>query len=488
MGLSMAERRGVTREMAIRYTRITKRERGVMVSELCALTGWTRRHARRRLSQIPLTGSPPQRRTPVRPRTYDDEVIAILRKLWAMMGGPCGKRLAPFLPELVAALERHGELTLDPYVRARLITMSAATIDRALVVERRKLRIKGRSGTKPGSMLKNQIPIRTFSQWDENQPGFLEIDLVGHEGGNSSGEFCQTLDATDVCSGWTEMRVVRNKAQRWVHEALVDITSALPFPLKGIDSDNGSEFINDHLFRWCAKHRVTFTRARSGRKNDNCFIEQKNWTHVRHAVGYARYDTSAEMKILAELYAVWSQQLNFFGPQMRLASKTREGSKVTRRYDTAATPYRRLLTSEHLDAASKDALTLRYESLNPAALSREIARLQRRLLEVTARKARTRKAQADKLARTAPTEPRERTAPRSATRTPKAAPSDAPGAARGKGRAPTTRPSPGRSEQTRTRRARDPGPTTTRGEVSTPPRPATRTSLVRQRRDATRTY
>ncbi len=387
MGLSMAERRAVTREMAIRYTRAGKKERGVILDELCALTCWTRRHARRRLSQVLLAGQLPARRPPVRPRTYDDEVLGTLRTIWAMLGGPCGKRLAPFLTEMVQVLERCDELSLAPAARNKLCGISASTIDRALAPERHRLGVKGRSGTKPGSMLKSQIPIRTFSEWNENAPGFFEMDLVAHDGGVAAGEYCQTLDITDVFSGWTEMGAVPNKAQRWVHEELKAIRLRLPFELAGLDSDNGGEFINDQMLRWCIANKITFTRSRPYRKNDNCFVEQKNWTHVRQAVGYARYDTPTELKILRELYGVLRLQLNFFSPQMRLVSKSREGSKVTKRYDVARTPYQRLMQSEHLDARQKRALRRQYMQLNPAELSREIGRIQRKLMAATARKA-----------------------------------------------------------------------------------------------------
>src|SRR6266511_1384220 len=193
-------------------------------------------------------GAPEAPRKP-RGRIYGQDVIQALRVVWATMNGPAGKRLAPFMAEIVEALERHGELPMEPGVRTKLLAMSSATIDRALAPERRRLRVKGRSGTKPGSILKRQIPIRTFAEWDEGRPGFCEVDLVAHDGGSPYGEFCQTLDLTCVATGWTEPRALRNKAQRWVHEAIHEIAEELPFPLLGLDSDNGSEFINMHLFR-----------------------------------------------------------------------------------------------------------------------------------------------------------------------------------------------------------------------------------------------
>jgi len=191
----------------------------------------------------------------------------------------CGKRLTPMLPVLIDHLELHGELSLSPAVRAKLLTISSATVDRLLGPVRRKMQIKGRGHTKPGTLLKYQIPIRTFAQWDDARPGFLEIDLVGHDGGNARGEFLFTLDATDVATGWTETVAVRNKAQVHVLAALCQIRERLPFPLLGIDSDNGSEFINAHFLRYCSAEQLTFTRGRTGRKNDGCFVEQKKLLH-----------------------------------------------------------------------------------------------------------------------------------------------------------------------------------------------------------------
>jgi hypothetical protein len=385
----MAERRAVTKQMATRYREVSKAEKGRMLDELCALTGWTRRHARRALAEA-ATGRPQPPRK-LRPRTYGRDVLEPLRFLWATLDGPAGKRLAPFMTEVVEALERHGELEVSPEVRAKLLRISASTIDRALAPERRRLRVRGRQGTKPGSILKRQIPIRTFAEWDERRPGFCEVDLVGHDGGSGDGEFCQTLDLTCVATGWTEMRALRTKAQRWVFEALVDIRRALPFPLLGLDCDNGSEFINVELFRYCEQEGITFTRTRPYRKNDNCFIEQKNWPVVRQQVGYLRYDTPAELGALQELYRHLRLYVNFFQPQMKLVAKTRRGAKVSKTFDAAKTPYRRILESTPVTKEAKDHLTRTYLELNPAQLKRQITTCQDRLLEVSRSKPQRRK-------------------------------------------------------------------------------------------------
>lgn len=363
--------------MAKRYRNASKRGKGQVLDELCALTGWSRRHARRALTE-----TPPPRRSRKGAVVYDDTVLVPLRRIWALLGAPCGKRLAPFLPEIVEVLERHGELEVHPVVRAKLVRVSAATIDRLLAPERRRMQIKGRSGTKPGTLLRNQIPIRTFADWDDARPGFCEVDLVGHDGGSAVGEYCQTLMLTDVASGWCEPRAVPNKAQRWVHEAIGEVAEGLPFPLLGLDSDNGAEFINHHLIAFCQARDVTFTRTRPYRKNDNCFVEQKNWTVVRQAVGYARYDSAAELEVLNQLYASLSPLVNFFQPQMKLVEKRRNGAKVSRRYDTATTPYRRLLASEHVTAKAKAALTRTYKTLNPVDLVAAVRSSQDRLVQI----------------------------------------------------------------------------------------------------------
>ena len=384
MGLSMAERRAVTKQMARRYQKAPRGQKSKILDELCALTGWTRRHARRALTQA-ISGRPQPARRP-RPRIYGEDVVEPLRFVWAALGGPAGKRLAPFMAEALQALERHGELRCSAEVRGKLLRISAASIDRLLAPERARLRVRGRSGTKPGSILKRQIPIRTFAEWDDRRPGFCEVDLVAHDGGDPRGEFCQTLDLVCVATGWTEPRALRNKAQRWVHEALVEITGSLPFPLRGLDSDNGAEFINAHLFAWCEEQQITFTRSRPYRKNDNCFVEQKNWPVVRQQVGYGRYDTPAELEVLRELYGHLRLYVNFFQPQMKLVAKTRHGAKVRKRFDTARTPYQRVLDSPQVSPQAKRALTRTYRELNPAELKRQIGSCQDRLIELAASK------------------------------------------------------------------------------------------------------
>jgi len=391
VALSMRERQAITKEMARRYKRASKRERGLMLDELCALSGYNRSYAARLLREK-VRGEPPRgRRRRGRRPAYGPELIAPLSKVWATLGGICGKRLAAVMGRTVAALERHGELTLTDEARAQLLTMSAATIDRLLAGRRRRLRLKGMSHTKPGSLLKSQIPVRTFAEWDQGRPGFVEIDLVGHEGGDARGEFAYSLCATDVASGWTEARIVRNRARRWTFEALLDVRACLPFPLLGIDSDNGGEFINAHLVSWCSEQHVTFTRSRAYEKNDSCYVEQKNWSVVRRETGYGRYDSDEERALIAAIYADLRLYVNFFLPSVKLLAKQRTGAKVYKRYDKALTPHERLLALEALDEATTARLQAQYLALNPAALRRRLTDNEKKLARMCSLKMQTRR-------------------------------------------------------------------------------------------------
>jgi hypothetical protein len=322
-----------------------------------------------------------------RRKTYDEAVLRPLKKIWKMLDYVCGKRLAAALPETIAALQRHQELHLRGEVRSKLCRISGATIDRLLAPEKKRLQLKARCGTKPGTLLKHQIPVRTYADWDEDRPGFSEVDLVSHEGGYARGDFAQTLDLTDVCTGWTELAAVPNKAQVWVFEALEQVRERLPFPLLGLDSDNGGEFINHHLHGYCQQEQITFTRSRAYQKNDNCYVEQKNYTVVRRTVGYARYDQPEQVQLLNELYRHVRLQVNFFLPSQKLKEKVRRGSRVTKRYHPPQTPCQRVLASNQVSEANKQRLRQQYLTLNPAQLDRDIRRLQEQLLMSTVRTA-----------------------------------------------------------------------------------------------------
>ena len=403
MGLTMSEKKALTRQMAARYRRSTKKKKGKILDEFIAGTKYKRKYAgwilrnwgKRRIVRIDgelvelVVGRPRKKRRKPRERIYDEEVFEALKKVWAIFDCICGKRLVAVLRTMLPVLEKFDEIDLSREVRAKLERISAATVDRLLAKEKQKLRIKGRGHTKPGTLLKHQIPIRTFSGWDECKPGFVEIDLVGHEGGIAQGEFAFTLNLTDVQSGWTEPRAIKNKAQKWTFEALMHIKQRIPFALLGIDSDNGGEFINYHLYEYCTKNNIAFTRSRAYRKNDNCFVEQKNNSVVRRYAGYLRYDTQQQLNILNEIYDQVRLMVNFFQPSMKLLSKTRNGAKTTRRYDEPKTPHQRLMSSTDIPQRVKDNLTAQFDQLNPAEINRQMVRLQGKLIKMTVKIARS---------------------------------------------------------------------------------------------------
>ena len=400
MGLTMSERRSLTEEVVRRYRRAGKKEKGVILGEFVKSSGYKRKYAihllnswgRTRWVRIDgklvklVVGRPRRAKRRLRPQRYDQEVLSVLKKIWYVFDYMCGKRLVVVLRTMLPVLESFGEIRLTCGVRDKLLTISAATIDRLLQHERARLRLKGRTHTKPGSLLKHQIPIRTFADWNEQEPGFFEIDLVAHDGGDASGDYCQTLTITDVDTGWVDLHGLKNKAQRWTHAAIDAARHSLPIAMQGIDTDNGGEFINNHLVRYCAEHGITFTRGRPYRKNDMCYVEQKNGQVVRRAVGYLRHDTDEELAALNAVYDHLCPMVNFFYPSMKLVKKIRTGSKVRRIYDKPQTPYHRMLASEAVSDEAKNRLKQQYETLNPVALKRELTRLTEDLLRLTTRK------------------------------------------------------------------------------------------------------
>jgi hypothetical protein len=385
MGLTLTERRAITETTATRYRLASKRGKSRILDELCANTGWHRNHARKALKAALQPKIVAARRP--RPVKYGPEVIAALTVCWTVLGMPAGKRLAPMLGELVAVLRHFGELVIDEDTAELLASMSAATIDRRLAPERAKYQLRGRAGTKPGSLLKSQIPVRTWAEWDDARPGFVEIDLVFHDGGDRGGGHAFTLTVTDVATGWTENRSVPDKSAKCVVAALNDIANKMPFPVLGVDSDNGYEFINGHLLYWCQRQQITFTRARPGNKNDGCHVEQKNWSVVRTIVGYHRYDTAAELLLLNEIWHLQSKLTNYFYPQQKLVSKVRNGAKVSKKHDKAATPFHRAIEHPTMAVDRIVAMTRTYSLINPAAIQRQVHALTAQLLTLTTSKA-----------------------------------------------------------------------------------------------------
>jgi Integrase core domain len=385
MGLTLTERRAITEVAAARYQLASKGGKSRILDELCANTGWHRNHARKALAAAlqPRIVTP---RSP-RPVMYGPDVIAALTLCWEVLGMPAGKRLAPMLDELVAVLRQFGELIISEETTQLLVSMSAATIDRRLAGERAKHRVRGRRGTKPGSLLKSQIPVRTWAEWDDARPGFVEIDLVCHDGGIRGGGHAFTLTVTDIATGWTETRSIPEKTSKCVLSALNYIARMMPFPILGVDSDNGSEFINDELLQWCQGREITFTRSRPGNKNDGCHVEQKNWSVVRTLVGYYRYDTASELLLINEIWQLQSKLTNYFYPQQKLISKVRKGAKVSKKHDRATTPFHRAIDHPATTVERIVALTRTYSMINPVATQRQVHALTAQLLTLTTSKA-----------------------------------------------------------------------------------------------------
>ena len=355
-----------------RYRKGTRRQRGQMLDEFVATTNYHRKYA------IALLRGKAERRAPGRrqPRkpTYTTLDRLPLLRLAALFDQIGSKRLRAALDVSLPALRANGFLKVSAAVYRHLAQISPATLDRLRVGDPQRLG-HGRSLTKPGTLLKQQIAIRTYADWNDKRPGFMEMDLVDHSGGLAQGDFAQTLNLTDVASGWTEMQAVRNKAQIHVFAAIQTIRARLPFTLLGIDSDNGAEFINEQLWRYCRTEKLTFTRGRSGRKNDNAYVEQKNWSVVRRLVGYGRYDSSAQVKLLNLLFVTYRLYVNFFLPIVKLQSKVREGNRTRKIYDKPQTPYQRLLQSATLTAVQKQALTKQYLQLDVVQLKQTIDQL-----------------------------------------------------------------------------------------------------------------
>src|SRR5919202_5190181 len=304
------------------------------------------------------------------------EVQHALATAWRAANGVCGKRLVPFLPELIPTLERHGHLSLTEQMREALLLLSPATADRLL----RPLRQPhGVATTKPGMLLKKQIPVRTFTEWTDGKPGFLEADLVAHCGGSADGAFLYTLTLTDVASTWTECLPLRHHTQHGVVHALQRARGMFPFPLLGIDTDNGSEFINEELLAYCIGEGITFTRGRVANKNDQCWVEQKNGSVVRQLVGYDRFEGERAYRQLAELYRAVRLYVNGFQPSMKLRAKHREGSRVRRTYDDARTPLQRLLATDAIGAEAGARLTTLFQMLDPVRLLHQVEALQEAL-------------------------------------------------------------------------------------------------------------
>lgn len=358
-----------------RYLKASRKDKKQILDEFIAATGYHRKYAIRVLKHRPkLKGL----KKPGKQKVYDGAVVQALATIWEICGRICSKRLKPFIPEIITILERHNELILDDNIKAQLLKISRATIDRCLKPARFEHR-KGLSTTKPGTLLKKAIPVRTFTPWEDEHPGFVEIDLVAHCGETTEGHYLNTLTCTDIATGWTECLGLPNKTQLAVSQAIQTLRQRLPFPLLGLDSDNGSEFINDTLYRYCRDEQITFTRSRPYRKNDQAHVEQKNWSVVRHTIGYDRLETPDELDLLKSIYDDLRLYVNFFQPVLKLVGKEQIDGKTIKKYDLAATPFRRVLASGFVSLDVKASLTNLYLYLNPVtvrnSIDQKVARL-----------------------------------------------------------------------------------------------------------------
>ena len=353
----------------LRYKKANRKEKTNILNEFCKNCGYHRKHAIRTLNTFKRFTKPkPKKRG--KPPIYDKSIIIKpLKRIWLAANLPCSKRLKAILPLWLPSYEKEfGKLSPD--VPTALCHISASTIDRILKPTRIKYRGRGRSTTKPGTLLKKQIPIKT-DQWDETRPGFLEADTIAHCGESMAGMFAFTLDGVDIATGWTEQRAVWGKGETGVLEQIKDIEESLPFPLLGFDSDNGSEFLNYHLLRHFheRKQPIQFTRSRPYHKDDNAHVEQKNWTHVRQWLGYHRFDNPEVVPLMNVLYKTeWRLYHNFFMPSVKLLEKKRIASKTIKRYDTPKTPYQRVMESPDVSNVVKQNLKKEFDQLNPFKL------------------------------------------------------------------------------------------------------------------------
>lgn len=358
-----------------RYRAARKGGKGKMLDEFCQTTGMHRKAAIRLLAKP----SRPRLVGRGRPRRYGSEVAQALVQLWEVGDRMCGKLLAAVVPDLLAALERHGELKMSPEVRGLLLQASPSTIDRLLRRHRTSGLRQPKRQRPATTSLKSQVPIRTWSEWQGVPAGSIQADLVLHCGETVEGFFLTTLCAVDVASGWTELQPVWGMGKQRVGTAMHLIRQRLPFPLKTLHTDNGSEFINHVLVPWCLREKITLTRGRGYRKNDQAYVEQRNWLSVRRQVGYQRLNSRAAYSLLQELYPLLRLQMNFFRPVRKLVGKERLGAKVVKRYDDPRTPYQRLLASGSLSDVSPTQLERQYLAINPAELQRRVDRLLRLL-------------------------------------------------------------------------------------------------------------
>lgn len=371
--MSPQSKKEYTEATHLRYKKASRSGKTKILDEYCATCGCHRKHAIRVLRGFKRFTKPKARKRGKPVVYHKEEILKPLKEIWLAANLPCSKRLSAILPLWLPGYVRQFEPLPEDVFKA-LLAISPSTIDRMLCHTRTQYRKRGRSTTKPGTLLRKQIPIQT-NQWDESRPGFLEADTVAHCGGSMMGMFAYTLDCVDIATGWTEQRAVWGKGERGVLEQIKDIEAMLPFPLLGFDCDNGGEFLNYHLFRHFTQRTqpLRFTRSRAYHSQDNAHVEQKNWTHVRQWIGYDRLNNPQVVPLLNDLYRrEWRLFHNFFLPSVKLIDKERIGSKTLKRYDSPKTPYQRIMESGHVPDSVKKNLSKQLERLNPFLLRKNM--------------------------------------------------------------------------------------------------------------------
>ncbi|GHU52471.1 integrase [Bacilli bacterium] len=382
----MKQRQALADVTGPRYRTAKKARKSVILDEFCQSSGYNRKYAitllrnagKAQLRQIngktvKVKITARTRRKRVYQRYYGKDVETAVLAIWRFFQGICGKRLVPMIRENLEALFTDKVLKLPPEAKAKTAEISRSTVELMLRGERIRHKAPGTCATKPGTLLKQQIPVRTFWHWDDKKPGFTEVDTVSHDGGYAEGEYAYTLSLTDVALCWSEFRALKNKARKWTLEQFEDIRTSFPVPLKGIDSDNGSEFINWHLKDWCETNAINFTRGRQYHKNDNAYVEQKNGDIVRKTVGLGRFQGDDALSALSSVYQVMNPLYNFFYPNLKCINKIQVGQKTRRVYEKEAkTPYRRVMESPDVSEALKRTLAEKKAALNVISLQRKL--------------------------------------------------------------------------------------------------------------------
>jgi hypothetical protein len=374
--ISMKTRGELVAAIGDRYRASSRSEKSRILDEFVAVSGYHRKHGIRLLRERPITPETVRR---VGQRIYGTEICDALIVLWETSDRVCSKRLQPLIPELLPALERHGKLVIDERQRERLLSISAATIDRLLS----EVRIAAAGGRRRraglSSAIRRSVPVRTFAGWNDPSPGYVEIDLVAHGGTSVSGSFIQTMVLTDVATGWTECVPILLRESGLVIEAIAKARTLFPFPLRGVDFDNDGVFMNEAVIGWCRDAGLEVTRARAYRKNDQAWVEQKNGAIVRRLVGYGRFEGFAAAQALSRLYASARLHINLFQPSFKLKAKTRIGARIVKRYDAPLPPLMRAITHSGIGERDKKRLKILRTNSDPVLLLAEVRAAQEEL-------------------------------------------------------------------------------------------------------------